>query len=34
MGSIFTLEEFFESGKKNFDKNIIEILGGELYFND
>lgn len=32
--SIFTLEDYFESDKKYFDKNIIEILGGELYFDD
>ena len=32
--SIFTLKDFFESHKKDFDKNIIEILGGELRFDD
>ena len=32
--SIFTLEDYFESDKKYFDKNIIEILGGELHFDD
>ena len=32
--SIFTLEDYFESEKKNFDKNIIEILGGELQFDN
>ena len=32
--SIFTLEDYFESDKKNFDKNIIEILGGELQFDN
>ena len=32
--SIFTLEDYFESDKKNFDKNIIEILGGELHFDN
>lgn len=32
--SIFTLEDYFESDKKYFDKNIIEILGGEIHFND
>lgn len=32
--SIFTLEDYFESGKKNFDKNIIEILGGEIRFDN
>ena len=31
--SIFTLEDYFESDKKNFDKNIIEILGGEIRFD-
>ena len=31
--SIFTLEDYFESEKKNFDKNIIEILGGEIRFD-
>lgn len=32
--SIFTLEDYFESEKKNFDKNIIEILGEEIRFDD
>ena len=32
--SIFTRNQFFESNKKDFDKNIIEILGGELCFDD
>jgi hypothetical protein len=32
--SIFTLKDFFESHKKDFDKNIIEILGEELRFDD
>lgn len=32
--SIFTLEDYFESDKKNFDKNIIEILGGEIRFDN
>lgn len=32
--SIFTLEDYFESEKKNFDKNIIEILGGEIRFDN
>ena len=32
--SIFTLEDYFESEKKNFDKNIIEILGGEIHFDN
>ena len=32
--SIFTLEDYFESDKKYFDKNIIEILGGELHFDN
>lgn len=31
--SIFTLEDYFESDKKYFDKNIIEILGGEIRFD-
>ena len=31
--SIFTLEDYFESDKKNFDKNIIEILGREIRFD-
>lgn len=32
--SIFTLEDYFESEKKYFDKNIVEILGGEIHFDD
>lgn len=32
--SIFTLADYFESEKKNFDKNIIEILGEEIRFDD
>lgn len=32
--SIFTLEDYFESDKKYFDKNIIEVLGGELHFDN
>lgn len=32
--SIFTLEDYFESDKKDFDKNIIEILGGEIHFDN
>ena len=32
--SIFTLEEFFESDKKNFDKNIIEIFGEDRFVFD
>ena len=32
--SIFTLEDYFESDKKDFDKNIIEILGGEIRFDN
>lgn len=31
---IFTLEEFFESDKKNFDKNIIEIFGEDRFVFD
>lgn len=32
--SILTRNQFFEANKKDFDKNIIEILGGELCFDD
>lgn len=32
--SIFNRNQFFESNKKDFDKNIIEIFGGELCFDD
>lgn len=32
--SIFTLEDYFESDKKYFDKNIIEVLGGEIHFDN
>lgn len=32
--SIFTLKDYFESEKKCFDKNIIEVLGGELHFDN
>ena len=32
--SILTRNQFFEANKKDFDKNIIEILGGELCFDN
>lgn len=32
--SIFTRKQFFEANKKNFDKNILKILGQDLCFDD
>ena len=32
--SIFIEKQIFEANKKNFDKNIIEILGKDLCFDD
>ena len=32
--SIFTRKQFFEVNKKNFDKNILKILGKDLCFDD